>query len=329
MFMNRLEDYLFYVVTKPYAQNSAGIRAKFILNDLLLELGCDSQLIPFHTSFYNHNRFKRHGAALKNGVKIVAIYDESVFGNPLNAHIVIRWFLNRPGVISNAGKFNTAEELQYVFANEINPELKRLAVNTVDFDFFHNFKSKSERNLKLFYAGKLRSIGKVNYVPKGVTEIHRNGKLRQTKKQLRNLFYEAKVLYLAEDSAISLEAAICGCPTVYVYEYFKDEVLNQDRRIGIAKDDSELELEKGRLDTKRIVEYINKLEVESYSEILEMIMDVLNYNLENKHFSKPKYKIPLKDVFLNKFYLLKVAFGNNKWHGVLGLVRTFIKAKVR
>jgi hypothetical protein len=316
-----LSDFEFFIVAKRDSQISAGIRAKYVLNDLLRDLGCTSRIILNEFSLFETQKY------IKDTLK-VAIYDESIAGNPLNADLVVRWFLNHPGEVSAASNFYLSNELQFVFSNEINPNLPRLSVNTVNYEFFKDFQEDVQRELVLFYGGKQRALGKIKEVPNGSIEIYRNGKKRQSKNELRELLYRAKWLYLAEDSALALEAAICGCPTIYLTQYFSNPRLNEGRSIGIAKDNSTSSLAAAKKELVHVEDYLENLILNSFSEVAAMVLKVMNAP-DSRNPNGFKTRLPSLAVLRSKLGLLKTGIQRNGLNGVFSILKTSIEHKMR
>lgn len=320
--MNLKQEWIFGIAAKPFTESSAGIKAKYVLQSLISEFGLKASIIPIGKTKYFDQKllFKTQSANSCERVS-VAIYDESIYGNPLGADIVIRWFLNRPGAIYDAAKFNSPNELQYVFAQEINSDLKILNVNTVDFDFFKNSESRLRTNA-LFYSGKNRAIGTRFTLPKNTIEIHRSGKQKQSRTELRDLLQSSRVLYLAEDSAIALESAIAGCPVVFLQNYFSNQRLNSNLAIGVAKTDSDWDLRIATEDCKRIVQYENEIILRSYNSVANFLVDVFQHPI-CKPKGQLKEKMPWFAIQLSRINLITNSIKNNGARGIIGTINSY------
>lgn len=321
--MSDRQQWIFAIAAKPFTETSAGIKAKYILRELLIDFGFNAYIVPIgRRRLFEPSHLIHKKAICKPNLISIAIYDESIFGNPLKADIVIRWFLNRPGAIYSAGNFDRKNENQYVFAQEINNNLNLLTVNTVDFDFFRPEGSCS-RTISLFYAGKKRAIGVDFRLPKDVIEIHRNGKNKQSREELRDLLQQSRVLYLAEDSAIALEAAIAGCPIVYLNEFFTKPKFNSNLEIGVANSDSKEDLQLASLSLEQIDEYEKALFLRSYQSIAAMITDLILTRPNTPH-GQLKLRMPWISIQRSRVNLIVNALKNNGIKGIISTLNSFL-----
>jgi hypothetical protein len=315
---------VYYLVARSYTESSAGVRAMHILCDRLNQFGQEAFLVPvdkefstrpnLHTPILTKNLRNLHYKEKKIGI---SIQDESIIGNPLNSDINIRWILNYVGSV--AGAAGESSHKDFVYTKEISEFLPRLYVNTVDYLFFESAAWKSHRDVSLFYAGKLRSQGVELQVPAGAIEIHREGKLKQTREELRKLFSRAKLLYLAEDSAIALEAAICGCPTVRLEKYFQNPPLStEDGEIGIAQSDSPSDLKNAIVKATDMKRYIAKLELRTNHDVAKFILET-QAMLNNKPIRKIRYSVKKFTIIQMRAGKLFAAYKKTRVKGLYGI----------
>jgi hypothetical protein len=320
---------VFYLIARSYSENSAGIRAMHLLCHELIDLGFDAFLVGVDKSFVTSQELntpvltkKIRDDHFKSGLKVISVQDESMIGSPLNANVRANWSLNYVGYLAGDKKNKNARNPleNFVYTKELNSSARRLFVNTVDFDFFRNCESDLTRDTKLFYAGKLKSLGIQVNKPEGSIEIFRSGPLKQTRVELRSLFSRASVLYLAEDSAMALEAAICGCPTVQMLEYFHREPLFQeDGGFGLSKSDDPEALMATNLNPDRIERYMATLELRSCFDVVNFALITQSLLGNSGVQRKPRYKISAWSRFLMRYYKLKAAFAISSFAGVLGV----------
>jgi hypothetical protein len=170
----------------------------------------------FRTPVLTPETIQRHAQA---GITPIAVYPEVVTGNPLNARIVARWVLNRPGLLGGEKVYDPGELVFYyseVYLGAIQNKVQgRLFIsNTNDSLFFYDAAHPPEsRTLECFYVGK--SSYKAGYFdPDKAFEITRSS---PTRKNLGVLLRSARVLYCFDNStALVLEAALCGCAVVII-----------------------------------------------------------------------------------------------------------------
>lgn len=129
----------FLIMAPPYSENDGGGIVLHKLCDELNRLGCDAYLIPMGVNFefdFNHFSksilkiagglsrhfkkltlnpiFKTPVMALADVKKLnlddwLVVYPETVFGNPVQARHVVRWFLHHPGFHTGKIFFGTNE----------------------------------------------------------------------------------------------------------------------------------------------------------------------------------------------------------------------------
>lgn len=148
----------------------------------------------------------------------IAVYPETIAGNPFHADTVIRWVLNRPGLLGGDEVYAQSElvfSYSEVFTPYIrNPIAGKLYMPTIDESiFFRDDSCHVPRSLECFYVGKSQwKEGIVN--PDIAFEITRDS---PNKSELGKIFRAAKVLYCFDNSSIIIyEALLCGCPVVVV-----------------------------------------------------------------------------------------------------------------
>jgi hypothetical protein len=329
----RTQKSVFYLAARSFTEVSAGIRSMHILCNQLNLLGFDAFLVGIDDSFATNQSLTTplltralRDDHIESGRKVVAIYDESIQGNPLKGHVSVQWLLNRSGYLSGRiGNKNSPNTWQFVYAKEIDTTKPRLFVNSINYNFFKNYQIKSMRDLTLFYAGKLKALGIDVPKPKGAVEIYRSGPKKQSREELRDLFSRAKVLYLAEDSAMALEAAICGCPTVHLTQFFQNGPLSQeDGGVDLAVDHQESSLRSVNLDSAFIARYFATLELRTLNDVLNFAVRVQAHLVDEGKIGKPRYKIPNRYKFLMRLNKVLAGYKNSGFKGVFGVLSSHI-----
>lgn len=155
----------------------------------------------------------------------VAIYPEIATGNPLGGKTVVRYILNKPGVMSNGinpspTEFDASDRLYYFSqlfgkAQDPNHYMFLPILNT------HLFKDQGKKRTKrAYFVGKGVNTG---IHPKDSVLIDRS--LAQDQAYLADLLNECEVLYCYDPvTAMTEIARLCGCRVVMVNPtYSKDE----------------------------------------------------------------------------------------------------------
>lgn len=215
--ISRRPDYI--VIAPDFIGNSAGICC-------LYQLAADLKKSGFEAAITGSQRgnpkypvplisTKQAREAAKNGAWV--IYPEIINGNPLKARNVIRWTLNKPGLLGGDEVYPESEHV-FVYSEVFAPYLKnkiqgKLYMPTIDRTIFFPPENDEPRALTCYYVGKSRYKDGV-FDPKTTLEITRN---TPPKSELGKIFRAAKVLYCFDNStALIYEALLCGCHVIVI-----------------------------------------------------------------------------------------------------------------
>jgi hypothetical protein len=154
----------------------------------------------------------------------IVIYPE-LFDNPFKSRFFGRYILNYPGQLN--ARYEEHEFFGFAYTKiladhctdafpEHPPITDILFVPTPDLDFWNTQGATKTRQGTCYYAGKMKATqGKTpDNVPDGSVEILRSNHM--SRMQVRELFWKSEVFYCYEDTALMIEARLCGCPTVCV-----------------------------------------------------------------------------------------------------------------
>jgi hypothetical protein len=147
-----------------------------------------------------------------------AVYPETIGGNPFGATNVVRWVLNRPGLLGGDPVYAESEQV-YTYSEVFSPYIEnriagKLYMPTIDERlFFCRDSDLTKRGLECYYVGKSQwKDGVVRSAD--ACEITREN---PRKSEIGKLFRAARVLYCFDNSTILIyEALFCGCPVVVV-----------------------------------------------------------------------------------------------------------------
>ena len=146
-----LQKYLIY--TPSYNPQSGGIIVLHKLCHMLNKLGAHAFL--FHDKIDKVNYFNTNPEYLTPIADLsilnqdpIVIYPEIVIGNPLNAKHVVRWLLNRPGVIGGDGIFETSDLIYNIssihFDKNTSSDPLMLKVHERNLNLFKDLNQKRE-----------------------------------------------------------------------------------------------------------------------------------------------------------------------------------------
>lgn len=200
---------------------SAGVRSIHKLCHEIGKLGYKSYLVPCVKNPDLETPLFTNAVSLKTKGKVIAIYPEGIQGNPLCAPVVARWMLHYP-----IHEFYGKDEIIFAWIDEFalkDRPFHRLCLPEIDEKFFNAGNLPNERKLICYYARKFKHFGGI--VPE---EIRKNSidldmVEKGDKEILANIYKNSKYLLAFEHTACILEAALCGCPSIYMKNmYLKD-----------------------------------------------------------------------------------------------------------
>ena len=346
----------YYIYAPPYRSISAGIKSLYLLCHHLNLKGesafiyCDSKN-SFNSEelddvFYNLNIKFINSSIIEfhknNSYNPIVIYSDTVDGNPINASSIVRYMMNYDGLLKKITK--DKNELNFAYSKNIAESLKLtdnrvLFIPTSDPELFHPL-NNIKRNGSCVYLGKYFDYhkGEEQQITKQSTKIYRPesinlSKTIYSKSEIINLLQKSEICYLYENSAIALEAVLCGCVAVFIPNKFlkQQEVHLSRNELGIdgyALNSSKEEIErakktvaKGRkrylenykifdkqLDnfikiTKNNFQFNNKNEI-VYNEIVgnEIVGNEIDFN---------KTILRYKKAFPRNFYIKKIKLKNS------------------
>lgn len=225
----------FYIVSPDYTRQSAGIKALHMLCHALNRTGHSAFIV--RQNFFEVTPFKKtevhpdlltppltratYDYHLEQGLVPIVVYPEVITGNPLNAAVVVRYVLNFPGLLGG-DKVYAPEEFVIAYSQKLADAAgvgadRVLFIPASDTNVFYRPPEGAVRSGSCFYADKYRKVhdGKLFPVTDGSVEITR-GIGSQTPEEVADLLRRSELFYCYENSALAIEAILCGCPTVFL-----------------------------------------------------------------------------------------------------------------
>lgn len=225
----------FVILAPPYSDSSSGIRACFRLGHWLNTLGQTCHVLAGQGEPVPREWDVRMCIIDKVPVPddVIAVYPEVVTGNPLQAKHVARWVLNKPGLIGGTKTYDPMETVFYAPQLTGDDYLREAAQSAAGPREVYPLQT-SVHEPHLFYPTRRTDRKGVCYfVYKGADVFAKSGHLLPTNQwrlidrsaplsrvELADLFHRSEAFYSWDaHSAITREAAMCGCPTWIVDEY--------------------------------------------------------------------------------------------------------------
>jgi len=207
---------VFIIKGLDYDRGSGGIRALHELAKMLSDRG-EKVTMP-----YCKPRYELPAVSIEDPGPYILILPEVMEGVCPDADLTVRWLLNAPGKSARDttptwGKNDLLFHFEDHFAYGNS---RPLCVPHVDEGMFHNKENLHDkcRDIDLFYSHKANFHGSYKKIPNGAIDIsQRGGTIKKGDwEALALLFRRCKTLYTMEETATTLEAALCGAKIEYV-----------------------------------------------------------------------------------------------------------------
>jgi len=207
-----------YLIHAPaYKRTSGGVRALHKLCHCLNQAG---QVAYVSTSATNPSWDTPHpeqGVVNNIAVNGIVVYPEVVRGNPWNAKRVVRYILNRPGLLGGDKEYDSAETLfsySVLWQRFVPSGTRMLIVPVIETNIF-NCTGDEGRSGGAFWVGaKGRSLPRISET-EGLVEI--TSSWPDSWEAMADLFRSVEVFYSYTNyTGLLTEARLCGCPAVVV-----------------------------------------------------------------------------------------------------------------
>ncbi len=257
----------YYIFTPPYTRLSAGIKALHVLCHSLNVSG-RSAFVVVHPEAVSSNvlpelvtpRLDQEVVDyhFQHSLTPIVVYPEIVSGNPLSAPFVARYYLNFPGLLGG-DKDYSQDEYRFgyskVLADAVAAPDDVLFAPVVDTRVFYP-QPHGERKGTCFYARKHKMLGGAVFgLPEDCVEIRGSGaRDTQSPAEIADLFRRSELFYCFENSALALEAAMCGCPTVLMFSNLFEVpiALHETGWDGFARGDVPAEIQHAKETVKNV-----------------------------------------------------------------------------
>jgi hypothetical protein len=251
----------FIVYAPEFSENSGGIIALYKLNTLLNSLGHESSVCRF-------------GDFVETNSKDIVIYPEIINGNPLMAKNVVRWVLNKVGVIGgNEDTWSEKDKVFYYSKQFCEDKNKCNILFCFDsrIDYFYSEETvKDIDNVVLFYKGRNYSID-TNRHPKNSIildmYVHSMPMVKDILSRAKNFFtYDTDTYY-------SVVAMLCGCNSFVIKrdgldadDFFEEREL---LRYGVSYDGKKTDIDRAGL-----ISYLTSFEERSLDSVKNFLNSI-------------------------------------------------------
>jgi len=273
-----------YIIWSPQFQaNIGGITVLHKLCHLLNKNGNQAYLWPSDDNFNIYLTNGKYISPLANPDDVtesIIIYPEIVSGNPLGGKNVVRWLLNKPGVVGGNGIYSENDLIFYysnAFAeNFFNRDY--LQIIELYEGLYKDYQLERSGSCFVKRKGKNREI--VHDLSDSI-EIHDSTPSRK----LADLFNCKKYFFSYDDATfLSLQAAMCGCISIVIPKLGVSpsewKALSPLRKYGIAYGMDDIE---HAISTRHLV----KQHLESFEEVSQVMLELF-IDKTQKHFSSTR-----------------------------------------
>lgn len=272
----------YYLMAPAYDRLSSGIRVMHQLCDCLNRLGEEAyisspKLSPqLRTPALTPEVRAMHAAA---GLEPIAIYPEIIGANPLNCRTVVRYILNRVGLLGEAPKYGK-NDLFWLHNEEVSDSVDHhegiLHMPAVDTSIFNNEDNPDDGNRQ----GACIYYGRYIEGSEAYPELHAHctvitKEFPDSHQALADLFRRSTHVYCFENTSISMEARLCGCPVVQLPSPYVDlEKLfagSLGLGAGLVFSDDEATLAEARAALPALTQRYKRIELNFWQELKRLI----------------------------------------------------------
>lgn len=253
--LHRKPGHPYYILAPDYRESSSGVCVLHYLCHALNLEGFEAYIVgasqvnpDLKTPLLTEAIKKNHA---QSGKTPIGVYPEVVSGNPLMTPVVVRYMLNKEGVIGGNRINVDDDDLFFYFREEFVGDGRTADILTLPGTDMELFSPDPERakTSRLLYLNRVpRDAVDFSTLPSDVEILSMADPIPLS--QLAARFKSAEVLYTFETSSTCTKAMLCGCPVVALkakgYEHLAltEETLKFYRHSGVAFDDSKLSLQK-------------------------------------------------------------------------------------
>jgi hypothetical protein len=208
----------FTVYAPFYTDKSGGHWVLHFLCDQLNKLGHQATISFFEGHTGVNPEFN---TPIGHDPEAIVIYPEVITDNPLKADKVVRYLLNREGVMQGKMIEWGKTDFPLAFSKAYRSDCNTLFYANTDTNIFKNM--SLDRTYNSYYIGKGRQYAHCDELP-GCVEITRTFPAR--KEDLAIILNQSKILFTYDTaSAINLDAVLCGAMPFFMmkpFEWLKD-----------------------------------------------------------------------------------------------------------
>jgi len=297
----------YYIVTHPYTRTSAGIRSLHLLCHhinlhnipaYIILIGGENNFLEgstepdFLTPILTQRSARRH---FEKGMTPIMVYPEIVAGNPYASPCIVRYVLNFPGLLGGDKAYNK-EELCFSYSKTLADKTSYpeniLFIPAIDTRIFYASENSNPRSGSCFYASKYKREhnGKLYEVTNNSIEITSLLPNSQSPTEIAELFRKSELFYTYENTALGVEATLCGCPAVFLPNEHLESIISSKElgSDGFAWGDSKEEITRAKATVHKARENYSKA-VADFQTNLKTFIDITQSYVADKKYTQKQY----------------------------------------
>ena len=210
-------QYAYLIAAPDYRESSLGIQVLHRLCHLINERGGSAWMVGCTVNEeWNAPALteEAYNEIISSGKPWIAVYPEVTTGNPFSAPVVVRYMLNREGVIMGNAIEAGSDDLFFWYRSEFadkehDPII--LGIESYDLSLFED--DHPVKNKDFLYLNRIpESVVDFSSLPENIIVLSMQNPL--SLRDLASLLKQGRVLYTYESSGTCLLANLCGCPVV-------------------------------------------------------------------------------------------------------------------
>jgi len=223
------------------------------------------------------------------------VYPEIVTGNPYASPCVIRYVPNFPGLLGG-NKIYGEDELCFGFSKTLAEKTSYpeniLFIPASDTRIFYPSESSVPRSGTCYYASKYKREhkGELFEITKNSVEITSREPNSQSPREIADLFRRSELFYTYENTALALEATLCGCPAVFLPNKHLESIIASEElgSDGFAWGDSPEEIARAKTTVHKATKNYKKA-IEKFHNSLMRFIHLTQTCVAEKKYSAQQY----------------------------------------
>ncbi len=233
----------YYVYAMDYRRNSAGIRVMHALCDALLKSGFEAYVFgnvlnpALMTPRLTEEVINRHR---EYGIEPIVVYPEVIGNNPLAGNVVVRYLLNWPGFLTVQGSMGYGrDDILYAYTKDLlmpgEPEDQTLFMPPFDLRVFRPSDDPGKRiaGKICYYQGRAKQVP-IDPALLAADSVEITTTWPASWEAMADLFQTCEYFYCTESSALTGEAALCGCLSVILPNEWVPSLIGQSETQGLG-----------------------------------------------------------------------------------------------